>query len=101
MRVGVFFAVPKTHAMLRNQSTQQMKHVTWNVRVGILVDRESRGGVLHVEDNHTFLFARSSQFLLHLIGELNQLFALSRTDFQGVQLVSTGLLTGILNEPGR
>src|SRR5438876_1256754 len=76
VRVRVFFAVMKAHAMLRNQSAEDVQHIPRHVRLGILVYRETGGGVLHVEHNDTFLLAGIRELFLHLFGKLNQLFAL-------------------------
>ena len=54
MSVGVFLAVTKTHPVLRNQRAERVKHVARHIRIGVLVDSEAGGRVLHVEYNHAF-----------------------------------------------
>src|SRR6266581_8761378 len=82
--IRIFFAMTKAHAMLWNQSSEGVQHIARHVRVGVLVDGESRSGVLHVENDDAFLRTRFFQLLSYFISELDEFFALVRTDFQNV-----------------
>ena len=74
--VGIFFAVVKAHAMLRDQGAQRMQHVTRHVRIGILIDRQPCRRVLHVKHHDTFLRARLSELTPNFVREFDQLLAL-------------------------
>ena len=52
--------------------------------IGVLVHRETGGSVLDKEHNQAFAGARFFQLLLNLIRELDQFFALIRTNFENV-----------------
>jgi len=55
--VGILLAMTKAHTVLRNQGAECVQHVPRHIRIGVLVDGEARGGVLHVQHNHTFASA--------------------------------------------
>jgi len=81
VRIGIFFAMPEAHPVLRNQSAQQVQHVSRDVRIGILVDRETGGSVLNIQHDQAFLLVGGAQLFLNCVSELNQLLALMRSDF--------------------
>ena len=49
MRVGIFFAMTKAHAVLRNQGAERVQHVARHIGIGILVHRQTSRRVLHIE----------------------------------------------------
>src|SRR5258706_3265926 len=51
MRVGILFPMTKAHAVLGNQSPEQVQHVTRHIRIGILVYGQTRRRMLDIEDN--------------------------------------------------
>src|SRR5438067_2955310 len=71
VRVGVLLAVAEAHAVLRDERAQGVEHVARNVRVGVLVDRQARGRVAHVEVADAFARAGLAQASAHLVGELD------------------------------
>ena len=78
MRVRVLFAVTKTHSVLGNQRAQGMQQVARHIRIGILVNCQTRRRVLHIEHDHAFLRCRFAQLLLHLICKFDEFLALPR-----------------------
>ena len=82
MRIRIFFAMPEAHTVLRDQSAQQVQHVSGDIRIGVLVHSKSGGGVLDVQHYHPFLLVGCGQPFLYFVGELNQLFALMRANLE-------------------
>ena len=52
MSVGVFFAMMKTHPVLRNQSSERVQHVARHVGIGILVHCQTGGRMLDIKDHN-------------------------------------------------
>src|SRR6266446_861775 len=68
----------KAHTVLWYQSAKGVQHVARHVRICVLVYCQSSSSVLHIQNDHAFLFAGGCQLFLHFIRELNQLFTLAR-----------------------
>ena len=82
MSIGILFAVTKAHPMLWNNGAQEVQHVTRHVWVSVFIHRQSGRGVLHIQHDHTFLFAGILQRLLYSIRNLDQFFALTGTNLE-------------------
>ena len=81
MSVRILFTMPEAHTVLRDQSAQQVQHVSGHIRICILVHSQSGRSVLQLQHHHAFLLIGCGQLFLYFVGELNQLFALMRTHF--------------------
>src|SRR5262245_19203062 len=49
MRIGILLTMTKAHTVLRNQCSQSMKHVAWDIWVGIFVYCETCRCVLDIK----------------------------------------------------
>jgi hypothetical protein len=85
--VGIFFAVAKVHSVLRNQGAKSVKHVARDIRISILVDRQTGCGVLTEKHDHAVLRPGFLQLLLDLFSEFDEFFALMRADFERVHII--------------
>lgn len=85
VRIGVSLPMP-IRTLVRDQSIQHASHVMGHIRVSVLVDGDTRGGMRHIDVADAGCHAGFLDGAPHLVRDVNELRAAVGSNMQGFQV---------------